>query len=79
MNIDIAKLPIEELESDLLDSQSDIKICEMSLRQGILFYSGGSVQDRLDGNKHFVKVITAEIERRKSREREKQASAEERK
>lgn len=73
MNINIATLTISELESDLFDSQEDIKLCEMSLRKGISYYSGGSVQDRLDSNKHFVKVITAEIERRKSREREKQA------
>ncbi len=62
----IQTIPIEELRKDLKESLSDIDICTKAKEQGINQYSGGSVQRRLDGNKHFVKVITAEIERRKT-------------
>ncbi len=59
-------MPIEELKKDLRDSLDDIAICTNAKEQGINVYSGGGVQQRLDDNRHFVKVITAEIERRKA-------------
>lgn len=62
--VDITTIPASELESDLLDSQNDIKVCELALLHGVTFYSQGSVNDRLEKNKYFVKVITAELERR---------------
>lgn len=62
---DITTIPTEELVSDLKDSIADIKTCEFALSRGVDEYNGKSVQYRLDANKHFVKVITAELERRK--------------
>ena len=63
--VDIKTLPNEELERDLEDSLTDIRVCETSLLYGITKYSGGLVRERLDKNKQFVEVITAEIKRRK--------------
>jgi hypothetical protein len=62
---DISTIPTKELEDDLSDSVTDIAVCELALLHDIKFYSGGSTQERLDANKHFVEVITAELERRK--------------
>lgn len=62
---DITTIPQEELEKDLADSLTDIRICEFALLQSITSYSGGAVKDRLEKNKYFVKVITAELERRR--------------
>ena len=61
---DITTIPEEELRKDLQDSYADILACESALKLGITSYSGGSVQKRLDANKHFVQVISAELERR---------------
>jgi hypothetical protein len=61
---DITKIPEAELKQDLKDSYADILTCEIALRIGDYTYSGGSIQERLDANKHFVKVITAELKRR---------------
>jgi hypothetical protein len=63
---DIHSIPTEELEKDLLDSNIDIGVCETALQLGITSYSGGPIQKRLEANKCFVKVITAELERRKA-------------
>jgi len=48
----------------LLDSKDDIQLCELALSHGIKSYGSGSVQRRLNANKHFVEVITAELTRR---------------
>lgn len=61
---DITTIPQTELEKDLADSLADIRMCEFALLQGVTTYSGGAVEDRLEKNKYFVKVITAELERR---------------
>ena len=63
--MDITTIPTSELKQDLEDSQVDIKVCQLALVHRIESYSGGSVQERLDKNQHFVKVITAELARRK--------------
>ena len=60
----ISEIPEEELRSDLEDSYQDVIHCEAALKLGITSYSGGSVQSRLDANKHFIEVITAELSRR---------------
>jgi hypothetical protein len=62
--MNITTIPTNELLDDLADSQSDIKVCQLALTHRIETYSGGLVQERLDKNRHFVKVITAELERR---------------
>jgi hypothetical protein len=62
---DITTIPIEILERDLQDSKKDILVCEIALVAGISEYSGGSVKERLEANKHFVEVITKELTRRK--------------
>lgn len=63
---DITLIPTTELEQDLLNSQKYIAYCETALALGITTYSSGSAQMRLDDNRYFVKVITAELERRKT-------------
>ncbi len=60
----IQTISIEKLKKDLKDSYYDIAICKKAITLGIKQYSGGLTQQRLDGNKHFVKVITAELKRR---------------
>ena len=65
-DIDIKEIPTSELESDLLDSQNDIKVCELALLHDVTSYSHGSVNNRLEKNKYFVKIITAELERRRT-------------
>lgn len=62
--IDITKIPEEELRKDLEDSYADILACEAALRLGLESYSGGKVEHRLNSNKYFVEVITAELQRR---------------
>ena len=64
--VDITTIPTSKLESDLLDSQNDIKVCELALLHDVTSYSHGSVNDRLEKNKYFVKVITTELERRRT-------------
>ena len=63
--MDITTIPTSELRQDLQDSLNDIKVCQLALTHRVEAYSGGSVQERLDKNQHFVKVITAELARRK--------------
>ena len=65
---DIATIPIPELEEDLRESLIDIEVCETALLRGVTTYSGGQVQDRLNTNKHFVEVITEELEHRRKHE-----------
>jgi len=62
--VDISTIPTAELEKDLQDSRNDISVCEVALSMGVQSYSGGAVKKRLDGNRHFVEVITAELGRR---------------
>lgn len=64
--VDIKEIPTSELEKDLLESHQDIAICETALVLEVTSYSHGSVKDRLEKNKYFVKVITAELERRRT-------------
>ncbi len=66
--IDIKTIPDSKLKQDLDESNYDIVVCETALSLGINKYSRGSVRERLNGNKHFVNVITAEIQRRKTAE-----------
>ena len=60
----IATIPTEALERDLQASRDDISICEVALLHGVTSYRGGSVQERLDDNRRFVKIISEELERR---------------
>ena len=61
---DITTISTETLEKDLQESKNDISICQQALDIGITNYSGGSVKDRLEANKHFVEIITKELNRR---------------
>jgi len=63
--LDIKTIPDDRLKQDLDDSYKDIMDCTTALKVGVTQYSGGSIEERLNKNKHFVKVITAEIKRRK--------------
>jgi hypothetical protein len=65
---DITTIPTQNLERDLQDSQNDVATCEVALQFGITTYSGGSVQERLDHNKHFIEVISKELDRRRQKE-----------
>ena len=64
--IDIKTISNVELKKDLDDSYEDILNCEAALKLGITEYSSGTVLDRLNKNKQFVKRITDEIKRRES-------------
>ena len=63
--IDIKTIPDNELRKDLDDSYEDVVNCTNALKAGATNYSGGSIQERLDKNKQFIKVIETEIKRRK--------------
>ena len=62
---DITTIPTSELEKDLRESLQDIEACKAGLLLGIVEVCGTPVQYRLEQNEYFVKVITAELERRK--------------
>ena len=68
---DITKIPIVELERDLMESNKDIAACEQALMMGILTYNGESVKERLEDNKHFIEIITKELKRRNNISEEK--------
>ena len=62
----ITTVPTSELERDLLKSNQDIALCEIALALGITSYRRGSVKERLETNRRVVKVITAELARRRT-------------
>lgn len=63
---DITTIPTEELEKDLHDSLQDIQACEAGLACGLVESCGTPITYRLEQNQYFVKVITAELERRRT-------------
>jgi phage tail sheath gpL-like len=63
--MDITTISTDVLKKDLQESNDDIRICEMALIQNIKSYSGGLVEERLQSNKHFVNVISKELNRRR--------------
>ena len=65
MMVDIKTIPIEKLKKDIADSKRDILVCNIALANKITEYSGGTVKSRLEANKHFVDVITKELNKRK--------------
>jgi len=62
--VEITEIPTEELETDLRESLQDIQACEAGLACGLVESCGTPIQTRLEHNKYFVKVITAELKRR---------------
>jgi hypothetical protein len=62
--VDITTISIGTLEKDLRESENDISACQLALDNGIDKYSGGLVRERLESNRHFVEVITKELNRR---------------
>ena len=62
--IDIKEIPTEELLKDLRESLQDIEACKAGLACGLTESCGTPIQYRLEQNQYFVKVITAELERR---------------
>lgn len=62
--VDIARISLEELRADLVQTEKDILVCTLAISQGITTYSGGSVADRLEKNKQIAEVILAEMRRR---------------
>ncbi len=63
--VDITKIPDEKLQKDLEDSRGDVSVCKIALYNGVKFYSGGSVQSRLEVNEKIIVKIEAEQKRRK--------------
>lgn len=55
----------EELFADRAESVKDVFVCRRALDKGILTYSGGSVQERLEINQRIIAQIDAELLRRK--------------
>lgn len=64
MSDDIQKIPTDELLTDLKESIDDISACQQALHVGVIEYSGGSVQQRLEINKTIVLKIKTELARR---------------
>lgn len=62
--MNITTTPKEILLKDLKDSRKDIATCKAALEFGITTYSGGSVLERMNGNRRIVKIILAELARR---------------
>ena len=65
---DIKTISDEDLRTDLRESLSDIRACQSALDAGIttyFHYPENYVQKRLESNQYFVKVIRAELKRRK--------------
>lgn len=71
--MDIARIPLSELEDDRAASIIDIKLCEWALLHGHPYVGdgGGSIQDRLDANLWIVEIIDAELLRREEFEDER--------
>jgi hypothetical protein len=64
--MDIKSIPTNELIEDMAASESDIRLCEYAILQGVKEYTNGSVEYRLEANKKIVAAIEAELERRKA-------------
>ena len=60
----ISEIPEEELRKDLEESYKDLLAAKAALKLGITTCGTGSVQSRIDSNKHFIEVITTELSRR---------------
>ena len=65
MSVDITKIPLQVLLKDKADSLDDIMACTIAVQRNITSCSSGSVIDRLEKNLGFVKLIEAELSRRK--------------
>lgn len=62
--INIKDIPFEDLFKDLKETYEDINLCSAAIRIGILTYSGGRVQERLDSNRRIRRNIELELARR---------------
>jgi len=62
--LDIKKIPMSQLLKDKEESIIDILVCEKALSLGVIHYSGGLTQERLDANKRIVIKIDKELLRR---------------
>lgn len=63
---EISEIPIEELEQDKAEAMADAKFCGIALSYDVETVNGQSVTERLLANMEVVKVIDAEIERRRA-------------
>ncbi len=64
----LADIPRSDLVTDLVDSIEDAAVCEFALEAQIFTYSGGNVFQRLQCNRRFIEVISAELSRRRKEE-----------
>ena len=62
--LEAVDISLEELLKDKHESLADIQNCTIALRIGIIEYSSGSVQERLDINQKIVNIINEELKRR---------------
>jgi len=62
--MDITTLPIDMLLDDLQDFAVDIRDCKVAAAQGVINYSGGTIDSRIEGNEHCIRVIREELKRR---------------
>ena len=60
----ISEIPTEELLKDLNECLADITLCKHALSLGVLEYSYGKTQDRLDENEINAARIRKELARR---------------
>jgi hypothetical protein len=63
---DVTTISDDELLKDRADSIADAAVCDRALALGILTYSGGRTRERRDKNLGFVRVIDAELARRRT-------------
>ena len=62
------KIPDDELLLNLKILVEDIQLCMLSLKRGIQYYSGGSVQQRLLNNISIAVKILNELRMRAEKE-----------
>lgn len=68
---DIKQIPTDELLNDYLESEIDIRNCEVALQIGYTHCKNGtSVLERLETNKRIIEKIEEELERRKKIDKE---------
>lgn len=60
----LADIPKWELIKDLRDSIDDLVYAEKAIVLGLMTTRSGQVQNRIDGNRHFINVIISELDRR---------------
>ena len=62
--IDLSKISNNRLQRDRVECFIDIKNCVDALSAFCVSYGGGNIQDRMEANCRFMRIIDKEILRR---------------